>query len=109
MNPRFYFATFQVGAEKAVKAEVTAECPQLRFAFSRPGFITFKEDDNAKSALQLKKSIFTRLWGEVVGQTKDASALGELLKLIPAGAVVQAFERDQFVPGDEPESFVRNS
>ena len=109
MNPRFYFATCQVGAEKAVKVEVLAECPQLKFAFSRPGFITFKEDSDQKPALILKKAIFTRLWGEVLGQTKDEATLPELLKLIPAKQVIQIFDRDQFVPGDEPESFVQHS
>jgi len=108
MNPRFYFAACQTGAEKAVKAEVLAECPQLRFAFSRPGFITFKEPDDAAPALVLKKAIFTRLWGEVVFQTRDRATLPELLAQIPSGAVVQCFDRDEFIPGDEPADFIRN-
>ncbi len=109
MNPRFYFATCQIGAEKALKAEVLEEYPQLKFAFSRPGFITFKEESDQKPALTLKMNIFTRLWGEVVGQTKDQSTLPELLKLIPAKATLQAFDRDQYVPGDEPEYFEQHS
>jgi 23S rRNA (cytidine2498-2'-O)-methyltransferase len=109
MNPRFYFASCQIGAEKAVKAEVLSEYPQLRFAFSRPGFITFKEESNAKPPLVLKKNIFTRLWGEVVGQGKDLAALQELIKLIPQNKVVHFFDRDQFVPGDEPENFIQHS
>jgi len=109
MNPRFYFATCQVGAEKAVKAEVLAEHPQLRFSFSRPGFITFKEESDEKKALVLQWGIFTRLWGEVVGQTKDRATLPELLKLIPPHQVVQIFDRDQYVPGDEPDYFVQHS
>lgn len=109
MNPRFYFATCQVGAEKAVKAEVLAEQPQLRFAFSRPGFVTFKEASDEQPSVQLKKNIFTRLWGEVLGQTKDPATLPELLKLIPDGKTVQIFDRDLYVPGDEPDSFVLHS
>jgi len=108
MNPRFYFSTCQVGAEKAVKAEVLAEYPQLRFAFSRPGFVTFKEENGEGTALVLRKGIFTRLWGEVLAQTKDPLKLAELTALVPADAVVQRFDRDQFVPGEEPSGFVRN-
>jgi 23S rRNA (cytidine2498-2'-O)-methyltransferase len=123
MNPRFYFAVGQAGAEPAVKAEVLAEFPRLRFAFSRPGFITFKDADPADpaldsadpaldsadpapAALAIERGIFTRLWGEVLGQAKDPAALAVLAATIPAGAVVQAFERDERLPGDEPVGFV---
>lgn len=109
MSARFYFATCQIGAEKAVKAEVLSEHPQLRFAFSRPGFITFKEEDDHRAPLTLKKNIFTRLWGVVVAQTKDRTLFPELLKQIPANKIVHVFDRDQFVPGDESKGFVQHS
>lgn len=109
MNPRFYFATCQIGAEKTVKAEVLAEHPDLRFAFSRPGFITFKELSDEGPALELKRSVFTRLWGEVISQTRDRATLPELLALIPQGTPVQGFDRDEAIPGDEPDGFERNS
>src|SRR5215510_10145346 len=38
----FVFVTCQVGAEPALKMEVARELPMLRFAYSRPGFLTFK-------------------------------------------------------------------
>ncbi len=109
MNPRFYFATCQTGAEKAVKAEVLAEHPGLRFAFSRPGFVTFKEAESAGPALELKRGVFTRLWGEVLAQTRDRAAFPDLVNAIPEGALTQAFDRDEHIPGDEPEGFVRNA
>lgn len=105
MTPRFYFAACQTGAEKALKAEVLAEHPSLRFAFSRPGFVTFKEDPAATQALTLTSSIFARLWGEVVEQTRDPSTLGDLLNRVPSGAIVHAFDRDRFIPGDEHEGY----
>lgn len=101
MNPRFYFATCQAGAEKAVKAEVLAEHPSLRFSFSRPGFVTFKEPDDSGPPLGLVRAVFVRLWGEAIGQAKDAAALATLVEGIPAGARVQAFDRDQYLPGEE--------
>jgi 23S rRNA (cytidine2498-2'-O)-methyltransferase len=40
--PDFIFTTCQIGAEQALKAEVTRDWLDLRFAYSRPGFLTFK-------------------------------------------------------------------
>jgi len=108
-EPKFYFATCQVGAEKAVKAEILAEHPSLKFAFSRPGFITFKEAAPGKKPLILKKAIFARQWGEVVGQVKDQKLIRGLLEMIPEQAFVHAFDRDLHVPGDEPKGFVPHS
>ncbi|MBN2715933.1 MAG: hypothetical protein JXX14_08755 [Deltaproteobacteria bacterium] len=107
MKTRFYFAVCQAGAEKAVKAEIGAQAPHLRFAFSRPGFITFKDDAPKKEPPELKNAIFVRLWGEILGQAKDAAALEELVSTIPSGSIVQAFERDLYLPGNEPPEFSR--
>jgi 23S rRNA (cytidine2498-2'-O)-methyltransferase len=43
--PEFVFATCQVGAEAALKGEIARDAPALRFAYSRPGFLTFKRLD----------------------------------------------------------------
>lgn len=108
VNPRFYFATCQIGAEKAVKTEVASALPGLRFAFSRPGFLTFKEDRDEAPALALEGAIFARLWGVVLGQAKDSLGLEDLLALIPPGQAVEAFDRDLYTPGDEAEGYVRH-
>jgi 23S rRNA (cytidine2498-2'-O)-methyltransferase len=108
MKPRFYFAVCQTGAEKVVKQEVTGEHPGLRFAFSRPGFVTFKEEDDAAPALVLERGIFTRLWGQVLGQAREPAGLADLLALIPAGSIVHGFDRDLYLAGDEPLGFVRH-
>ena len=109
MKPRFYFATGQVGAEKVIKTEVLLEFSQLKFAFSRPGFITFKEDDDRKAPINRTHGIFTRLWGQTLGQAKDQASLMELLETVPHGAILHTFERDQFLPGDEPKDFIFNA
>ena len=108
MDPRFYFATCQVGAEKAVKAEILAEHPELRFAFSRPGFITFKDATEGIAARELAHAILTRLWGEVIGQTRESATFAELVSRIPEGAIVQCFDRDRCIPGDETEGFTHD-
>jgi 23S rRNA (cytidine2498-2'-O)-methyltransferase len=109
MNPRFYFATCQVGAEKVVKAEVVLYHPSLCAAFSRPGFVTFKDAAPRGPALQLENGVFTRLWGEVLGHVNAPVDLPVLLASVPLYGALQAFDRDQYAPGGEPPDFSRNS
>ena len=42
MSARFLFAVTQAGAERPLKNEIARDHPTLRFAFSRPGFVTFR-------------------------------------------------------------------
>jgi 23S rRNA (cytidine2498-2'-O)-methyltransferase len=110
MSPRYYYSLCQTGAEKAMRDEILSEFPDLRFAFSRPGFVTFKQkDEGGGEWIESTRSVFSRVFGTTVGQAKDKAALEALLDLIPEGSVVHAFDRDQFVPGDEPEGFVEDS
>ncbi len=41
-RPAFLFVTCQVGAERALKSEIARLRPGFHFAYSRPGFVTFK-------------------------------------------------------------------
>ncbi len=74
--PEFLFITCQVGAERPLKAELAREQPELRFAYSRPGFVTYKipPDDRLASELSLR-SVFARAYGYTLGQAK-----GELVR-----------------------------
>jgi 23S rRNA (cytidine2498-2'-O)-methyltransferase len=42
------FVTCQVGAERALKAEIARRWPELHFAYSRGGFVTFKLSEGLK-------------------------------------------------------------
>ena len=108
-QPRFYFSTCQVGAEKAVKSEIAKHHPDLKFSFSRPGFITFKQYDSAIPPLKEPQSVFSRLWGEVIGQAKDKDGVQKLVELVEPGAQLHVFSRDEYVPGDEPENYKRDA
>ena len=75
----FMFVTCQVGVEPAVKADVAHEWPEARFAFSRPGFLTFKlPAELATSETPPLRSVFARSvgWslGKVEGPTTEALA-----------------------------------
>lgn len=120
-SPQFFYTLGQVGAEKAIKIEVEASFPSLHFAFSRPGFITFK---NTGAPLELKKIeplisslIFTRSFGEVLAQDKhsNTSKLPDSFltwlnpKQLKPEPLIHILDRDTYLPGDEPENFKANT
>lgn len=73
--PAFLFATCQIGAEAALKAEVVRAHPGFRFSYSRPGFLTFKlPADFAPAPTFDLRSVFARAWGYSLGKV-DASTL----------------------------------
>lgn len=68
---QFLFITCQVGAEPALKRELGKYRPGFRFAYSRPGFLTFKlpEKHGLKDDFDLK-SIFARAYGFSLGKVE---------------------------------------
>jgi len=69
----FIFCTCQVGAERALKQEFARDYPAYRFAFSRPGFVTFKAPDDLDpgSAVSLP-CVFARAYGVSLGKATAA-------------------------------------
>jgi 23S rRNA (cytidine2498-2'-O)-methyltransferase len=94
----FAFATCLPGVEPALKLDVARARPDLRFAYSRPGLVTFKcarpiaPDDAPRSP-------FAHVWGRSIGAAGDpASAAAQLA---PVGAVrVHVFAREPEGPTD---------
>ncbi|MGD9723051.1 MAG: SAM-dependent methyltransferase [Pirellulales bacterium] len=101
----FLFATCQVGAEGALKSEIRRRWPALRFAYSRPGFLTFK----APAALAADEPfaldcVFARAWAHSLGKA-TAHGVGararEVWKLaagVPCEAI-HVWQRDMARPG----------
>ncbi len=76
----FIFTTCQVGAESALKAELGRDWPDLRLAFSRPGFLTFKLPENHGLGDHGDlRSVFARSSGFSLGKTM-AESLGERIE-----------------------------
>ena len=70
--PPFLFVTCQVGAERAVKAELARAWPAFRFAFSRPGFLTFKlPADHGLAEDFALGSVFARAYGFSLGSVPE--------------------------------------
>ena len=115
MSARFLFVAVQAGAERALKNEVAREQPSLKFAFSRPGFVTFRIPDGAAAGRRepLLDCVFARTWGhslgKVAGGASDARLARDAWRLVadglPNGASeikhVHLWHRERALPGDE--------
>ena len=103
-QPRYLFIVCQKGAEGVCKAEVLANHREFKLSFSRPGFVTFKcEDESVPEKLTLKTS-FARTYGWSVGSFKVTDARSQITELCENEWLVKAdhlhvFERDTDLPG----------
>ncbi len=101
----FIYVCCQQGVESVVKAEIARQHPGLSFAFSRPGFVTFKLGPDAQLPLKFSlASTFARTSGWSVGRA-DGDDGAELVKQIiasPAAAAcnhIHVWQRDRAAPG----------
>lgn len=108
----FIFAVCQAGAEAPLKSEISRRHPELRLAFSRPGFVTFKAPDSRGYVEKFElKSVFARSWGHSLGKVVGTDGaemsrqFGELLteNLTEEQRLtcrhLHAWERDRYLPG----------
>jgi 23S rRNA (cytidine2498-2'-O)-methyltransferase len=101
----FLFVGCQIGAELALKHELARAHPQWRFAFSRPGFVTFKwtGTDIPSDRLQLK-SVFARSYGWSLGpldETEPAQRIEALVARFSDRSLQQlhVWQREPVEPG----------
>ena len=109
----FLFVCCQPGAESLLKDELAREHPALRFAFSRPGFVTFKNADQKDFSPNFDlTSVFARAYGVSFGPCQSANALEEVslfakqvFEHVKKPLRLHVWERDLYVPGEEPEGY----
>ena len=113
MNYRssFIFVCCQVGAEGALKKELARDYPHLKFAFSRPGFLTFKSTTSELGLDFSLESVFARAYGLSLGQigTEEISKIRETARSLKGeGSLLglHVWERDFYPPGEEPLGFI---
>ncbi len=112
MTPRFVFAVCQPGFEAALKQEVSRRAPELRFAFSRPGFVTFRVPEGETGDALGIYAAFARTSGESLGKARGTS-LAELARAfwetltarlgpreLAELAHLHVWQRDRELPGD---------
>ena len=104
--PQFLFTTCQVGAERAVKREIARNWPDFRFAYSRPGFVTFKLPTGHGLADDFNlRSVFARSYGFSLGKTEAASDDVRVRDVASLAGMqsydkLHVFQRDTVAPGD---------
>lgn len=106
-TPQFLFTTCQVHAEEVLKKEIRRKWQGFKFAYSRPGFLTFKlpEPCSLKPESDLG-SLFARSWGFSVGKASKGTPEERLAKIwelaanLPGDpAAIHVWERDRYSPG----------
>lgn len=88
----FAFATCLVGLEPAVKLDVARLRPELRFAYSRPGLVTFKSPTTITPD-DRPGTVFARVWGASLGPARDPGDAAHQLAQVGASRV-HVFARD---------------
>lgn len=102
----FLFVTCQIGAEGALKHELAVYRPSFRFAYSRPGFLTFKLPADHRLADDFDlKAIFARSYGFSLGKidaSDQGAAAGEVWKLATEREfqALHVWPRDKFANGE---------
>jgi 23S rRNA (cytidine2498-2'-O)-methyltransferase len=111
-RPQFVFAACQHGAEAALKRELAVRAADLRPAFSRPGFVTFKLPEPClRPEHFVLPSAFARTYGFSLGVARGdrlralASAVWDLPETAAFVAThppadLQVWQRDAATPGD---------
>lgn len=105
-SPEFLFITCQVGAEQALKRELAHYRPTFRFAYSRPGFLTFKLPANHRLADDFElHAVFARAYGFSLGKVavENADATAREVWKLAEGCELTALHvwpRDRFAPGE---------
>jgi 23S rRNA (cytidine2498-2'-O)-methyltransferase len=86
MSVRFLFAVCQAGAERPLKNEIALERPELKFAFSRPGFVTFRRPETAPHERNVAlRGVFVRTSGHSLGKvtgTDDTQLARDVWRLV---------------------------
>ena len=103
-KPNFIYVICQHGAEKALREEVLANHANLRLAFSRPGFVTFKVEGTSLGENFSLKSTLARTWGWSLGKVSGDSAETLANQVVKAPQFstcphVHVWERDHTLPG----------
>jgi 23S rRNA (cytidine2498-2'-O)-methyltransferase len=89
---RFIFIVCQLGAENTLKTEIAAQHPELKFAFSKSGFLTFKLDpEHHWPEKFILKSTFARAYGWSLGKLEGTD--GKLLASTSLKQFLEVAER----------------
>ena len=76
----FIYTIVNVGSEKLLKEEISIKYPHLKFAYSRPGYITFKDTTEKFTVDTVLDLIFARSYGLSLGKFSKEELENEIKK-----------------------------
>jgi 23S rRNA (cytidine2498-2'-O)-methyltransferase len=94
----FTFATCLPGLEPMLKLDVARTRPELRFAYSRPGLITFKSE-RAITGDDVPATVLARVWGRSIGPARSPDDAAHQLRMSGADRT-HVFAREPDEPID---------
>ncbi len=103
---RFIFVICQTAATAATRKELLAQ-PGLKLAFSQPGFVTFKvENESGLSDRFSLTSTLARSYGWVLGKAKGTDGEALISQVIEHPELancqhIHIFEREKYSPGEK--------
>lgn len=103
----FAFAVVRPGAEPLLKDEIKEKHPQLRFAFSRPGLLTYKDPRGEVTPEFGADLIFARVAGASLGVTRDVASIEAALERVASPVRLHVFGRDVDAEGPSSASIAR--
>lgn len=103
-DAKFIYVICQNGGEAATKLELMSNHPELKLAFSRPGFITFKAPQGVFAERFSLRSTLARTYGWSLGKVtgENAGDLVEQIFKVPQlsqAKHVHVWQRDPVIPG----------
>jgi len=101
---KFIYVICQNGGEAGTKLELVSNHPELKLAFSRPGFITFKVENASLSERFSLRSTLARTYGWSLGKVTGESAEELVQQISKVPQLAQAkhlhiWQRDPVIPG----------
>ena len=102
----FLVAVCQIGAERALKHELTTNDPALRPAFARPGLVTFKSTALSIGPDFALQSVFARAFAAALGPAREVNEVIAIADRVrkerrDIRLRLHVFERDRHRPGEE--------
>lgn len=85
----FIYTIVNVGSEKLLKEEISIKYPHLKFAYSRPGYITFKDTSESFTVDTVLNLIFARSYGLSLGKFSLENLENEIKKY--SDAIIHRF------------------
>lgn len=91
----FIYTVVNIGSEKLLKEEIAIKYPKLSFAYSRPGYVTFKDTTGTLNLNSKLNLVFARAYGISLGKVDKNNLENEIKKYS-----INKIHRFSFISGE---------